>query len=145
MITYPDWKDSPRWANWLTQDKNGEWFWWELEPKYFDEVWWNSGGEYTWARRTLCVYKDSSLALYERPPQHREDFVKQGNSFYMNKAVDNIRNELAGKIQQAINQNQECFVGYWMKQNPDKNLDDYILVHGFDDLKYTFEIKKKGK
>ena len=29
----PDWKDAPEWAQWLAMDRNGEWYWHELEPE----------------------------------------------------------------------------------------------------------------
>ena len=29
----PDWKDAPEWANYLAQDKNGEWTWFSHKPK----------------------------------------------------------------------------------------------------------------
>lgn len=29
----PDWAGAPEWANWLAQDENGKWFWFEREPK----------------------------------------------------------------------------------------------------------------
>lgn len=31
-MTKPDWKDAPDWADWLAQDKDGEWFWYDLQP-----------------------------------------------------------------------------------------------------------------
>lgn len=37
----PDWKDAPEWANWLSQDSGGNWFWFE-HPIYAsadDGVW----------------------------------------------------------------------------------------------------------
>ena len=29
----PDWKDAPEWASWLAMDEDGDWFWYESEPK----------------------------------------------------------------------------------------------------------------
>lgn len=29
----PDWKDAPEWARFLAQDSDGEWFWYENEPR----------------------------------------------------------------------------------------------------------------
>jgi hypothetical protein len=29
----PEWKNAPDWAQWLAQDEDGEWWWYELEPK----------------------------------------------------------------------------------------------------------------
>lgn len=35
----PDWKDAPKWANWLAQDRSGSWFWYEDEPIIEDYEW----------------------------------------------------------------------------------------------------------
>lgn len=29
----PDWNDAPQWAQWLAQDENGRWYWFEDEPE----------------------------------------------------------------------------------------------------------------
>ncbi len=29
----PDWKDAPKWANWLAQHGDGSWWWFEERPK----------------------------------------------------------------------------------------------------------------
>jgi len=39
----PSWDDAPEWANYLAMDYDGEWFWFEFEPKL------NSSGK-VWAR-----------------------------------------------------------------------------------------------
>lgn len=36
----PDWKDAPEWANWLTMDDDGEWYWHETEPSLRYEEYW---------------------------------------------------------------------------------------------------------
>lgn len=28
----PSWKDAPDWANWLTKDGSGEYWWWDEPP-----------------------------------------------------------------------------------------------------------------
>ncbi len=35
----PDWKDAPPWAQFLAMDRDGEWYWFELEPCEGDESW----------------------------------------------------------------------------------------------------------
>lgn len=35
----PDWKDAPEWANWLAQDKDGEWCWWNIAPIKTASLW----------------------------------------------------------------------------------------------------------
>ena len=32
MANKPDWKGAPEWANYLAQDMNGVWYWFEFEP-----------------------------------------------------------------------------------------------------------------
>jgi len=31
-MSKPDWKSAPEWAQWLAQDEDGEWFWFEGQP-----------------------------------------------------------------------------------------------------------------
>ena len=33
----PSWDDAPDWANWLTYDESG-WFWWKEKPSLYDKV-----------------------------------------------------------------------------------------------------------
>lgn len=54
------------------------------------------------------------------------------------------RRQIAEKINTAIAQNQDGYIGYWVKQNPDKNLDDYTLVHGFKGEYYAFWLEHKS-
>lgn len=35
----PEWKDAPEWANWLAQDGNGDWVWFEYEPQMGNGIW----------------------------------------------------------------------------------------------------------
>lgn len=33
-MSKPEWnEDTPKWANWLAQDEDGEWWWYEMKPK----------------------------------------------------------------------------------------------------------------
>lgn len=32
-MSKPEWKDAPDWANWMAQDMDGEWWWYEMKPK----------------------------------------------------------------------------------------------------------------
>ena len=29
----PDWKNAPEWANWLAQDEDGPWYWFQSKPE----------------------------------------------------------------------------------------------------------------
>lgn len=38
-MSKPEWKDAPSWAMWLAQDKDGEWCWWNIEPRTTASLW----------------------------------------------------------------------------------------------------------
>jgi len=40
----PSWKDAPDWANWLAQDSDGEWFWFEDKPTPANFCWHTADG-----------------------------------------------------------------------------------------------------
>lgn len=53
-MSKPDWKDAPEWAQWLGKDANGDWWWYETEPKVMLDdtdtpVSWNFGGKCAYA------------------------------------------------------------------------------------------------
>ena len=35
----PEWNTAPEWAQYLTQDRDGTWTWWENKPEYDDGDW----------------------------------------------------------------------------------------------------------
>jgi len=35
----PRWEDSPDWANWLAQDKDGRWMWYDAKPDQDFDCW----------------------------------------------------------------------------------------------------------
>lgn len=42
----PDWSEAPEWAEWLAQDRDGQWGWYEVEPRqspYADTWFWEDG------------------------------------------------------------------------------------------------------
>ena len=42
----PSWEDAPEWANYLTQNYDGSWVWWEKEPYKSKETYaWSGGGK----------------------------------------------------------------------------------------------------
>lgn len=73
----PDWKDAPKWANWLAQDKNGEWCWYEYEP-LCDHIEWFLivDGKYEKASTKGEYNPEWRNTLESRPTTHKED-VKQ--------------------------------------------------------------------
>ena len=38
-MSKPDWKDAPEWAQWLAQDQDGLWCWFESEPAPRSKDW----------------------------------------------------------------------------------------------------------
>jgi hypothetical protein len=54
-MSKPEWKDAPRWANWLAQDESGIWHWFEFEPEpsYSGMVWDSRPGAIALAYRTV--------------------------------------------------------------------------------------------
>lgn len=39
----PPWSEAPPWAMYMAQDEDGEWWWYEKEPRPFDEGTWLEG------------------------------------------------------------------------------------------------------
>jgi hypothetical protein len=76
--TEPDWEDAPEWAEWLAQDRNGAWYWYEERPykhEFVDE--WvpqdradQEGGVYTRFDKVSNGEKNPDWAstLERRPP-----------------------------------------------------------------------------
>lgn len=42
-MSKPDWKDAPEWAQFVAMDKDGIWFWHELEPEPRSRGWTSNG------------------------------------------------------------------------------------------------------
>lgn len=42
-MSKPEWKDAPKWAEWLAKDKDGFWWWYEAEPFQLCGKEWVSG------------------------------------------------------------------------------------------------------
>lgn len=67
----PHWIDAPEWAQWLAQDEDGQWNWFQDKPEALACKEWItlSGGEYQvfeWARTTPC-YRHWAKTLEARP------------------------------------------------------------------------------
>lgn len=66
-MSSPHWQDAPNWAEWLAQDEDGEWNWFECEPSLVEGSWLYLGtGRKKWARATPA-YEDPNLTLQQRP------------------------------------------------------------------------------
>jgi hypothetical protein len=55
----PHWIDAPDWAQWLAQDEDGEWNWFQDKPQVMGRGEWMTltGGNFEWARTTPCQRK----------------------------------------------------------------------------------------
>lgn len=60
----PDWKDAPEWANYLAQDEDSDWYWFEKEPSIQAHTWWADEGQWTYAE---CVDESWKDSLEQRP------------------------------------------------------------------------------
>ena len=66
----PDWEDAPEWAQYLTQDRDGTWGWWEKKPEYDDGDWWaeNSRWEHLpVTENKFLTWTQADNSLEERP------------------------------------------------------------------------------
>jgi hypothetical protein len=57
----PDWKDAPEWANWLAQDSNGSWYWYQIKPVKRGSFTWDALGRFALAESSSSDW-GSSLA-----------------------------------------------------------------------------------
>ncbi len=67
----PEWKDAPKWANWLAQDANGDWYWYKEkpEPDSANHIWHivaKFGYKY---RRALMPYVEKWYHTLESRPE----------------------------------------------------------------------------
>lgn len=64
MKQKPDWKDAPEWANYLAQDADGDWFWYEHKPECSYSMWGTHTGRCQISTTTNAAWKST---LEERP------------------------------------------------------------------------------
>ena len=62
MNEEPDWFYAPKWANFVAQDSNGHWYWFEHEPSVCeqDREWQVDWLAYRGASRSDMVYWDAT-------------------------------------------------------------------------------------
>lgn len=65
MINKPDWKNAPKWANWLAQDHDGQWYWFETEPELNNGTWMPNMPRHEFAE--ITEEKDFMHSLEQRP------------------------------------------------------------------------------
>lgn len=61
----------------------------------------------------------------------------------LDRTASHIRDELTIRIREAVNSNQECFIAYWLLQNPDADLSNLMLCHGIVGNNYSFWVEDK--
>ena len=65
----PNWKDAPKWAQWLAQDANGLWWWYENEPYQTDDNSWWSDGDHKPAERQYTYHEPDWRETLEQRPE----------------------------------------------------------------------------
>lgn len=60
----------------------------------------------------------------------------------LDRTASDIRDEIAKRIREAVNSNQECFIAHWLLQNPSTDLSKVRLNHGFKGDHYQFWISE---
>lgn len=60
----------------------------------------------------------------------------------LDRTASDIRDELTNRIREAVNSNQECFIAYWLLQNPDADFSKLRLCHGFKGNYYEFWVSE---
>jgi hypothetical protein len=64
----PVWSQAPSWANWLAQDGNGNWWWYENPPIPHEiSAQWDQDGQYHLAKKGLKGAKNWNDSLEGRP------------------------------------------------------------------------------
>lgn len=61
-MSKPSWDDAPEWAQWMAQDENGEWYWYEREPVEQRESWSAMGGRARSADPGRHIWTDTKEA-----------------------------------------------------------------------------------
>ncbi|WP_323615400.1 hypothetical protein [Pseudomonas putida] len=74
-MAIPHWDDAPKWAEWLAQDEDGNWHWFESEPEENSSRsklgFWLGLGRCKWSRKTPN-YRNWHETLTDRPPQREK-------------------------------------------------------------------------
>lgn len=60
----------------------------------------------------------------------------------LDRTASDIRDELTNRIRGAVSSNKECFIAHWLLQNPNANLSNLRLCHGFKGNYYEFWVSE---
>lgn len=64
-VTRPDWDDAPHWAQFVAQDSDGEWYWFEEKPRLYKWQAWGANGCYEYVETSEPV--DYQTSIEARP------------------------------------------------------------------------------
>ena len=62
----PSWDNAPKWANWLTYDKDG-WYWWQDMPDFYDGVCIPEKDSDSPLKADFPIPENTTSAIYSRP------------------------------------------------------------------------------
>ena len=68
----PSWDDAPDFANWLTCDDDG-WYWWEDEPCVFEGIYLAECDSMAPKPAGFPIPVNYTMAIYSRPESHKEE------------------------------------------------------------------------
>ena len=79
-MTKPNWNDAPKWAQWLAQDFNGDWYWYEKEPIIADMIIARIG-EHCAASPGNLINNNWKQTLEKRPQNYSYEVSYNGKEF----------------------------------------------------------------
>lgn len=101
----PSWESAPDWANWLAQDKDNQWLWYEDKPYP------KAGNWYQDRRSTLVKFKNWTQTLEQRP-KPPEPQIEVGQVWRNLKNKENYTVKSLGLVK--IGEEWQESVIYWL-------------------------------
>jgi len=130
----PNWDDAPDWANWLAQDEDGEWYWFEHRPVLDDGTWVKNTGTSSDLEYTMADF----AGLGDKPMDCWETLQRRPSSDPVDDPVFHPTHYNVGDIEciDAIKASMTAveYRGY-LKGNTEKYLWRYTYKNGLEDLK----------
>ena len=71
LQTTPSWDNAPEWANWLTYDKDG-WYWWDAKPDLYEDVYLMHSNGIEMSSADHPVPEKVTREIYSRPQEVKE-------------------------------------------------------------------------
>ena len=72
-----EWSKAPPWANWIAQDEDGQWYWYQKKPVWNRSYWSPNGGLHTQASESNPISTQASMLSLELNPKALREFIKQ--------------------------------------------------------------------